>query len=251
MRGADARVLDAVTLSIAEGEHTALVGPNGSGKSSLIKLITRVYWPLLHEDRRPAVRLFGQERWNVFDLRAQMGIVTPELDRDFIAGAVPALDAVLSGFFASQGLWHRNVTPAMRAAAEGAMKRLHISHLASRAMDTMSSGEVRRVLIARALVHRPRALLLDEPTSGLDLVARREFLETVRRLAREGTTLLLVTHHIEEIIPEIGRLVLLRAGKVAYDGPKEDGLTDARLSAVFGAPFEVRRRDGYYAAELC
>src|ERR1035438_2053201 len=110
IRGQDARVLDAVTLSIAEGEHTAIVGPNGSGKSSLIKLITRVYWPLLHEDRRPAVRLFGQDRWNVFALRTQMGIVGPDLDREFMAGAVPAFDAVLSGFFASTGLWHRAVT---------------------------------------------------------------------------------------------------------------------------------------------
>jgi iron complex transport system ATP-binding protein len=114
----------------------------------------------------------------------------------------------------------------------------------------MSAGERRRVLIARALVTRPDALVLDEPTTGLDFVARHRFMESIRRLAREGTTVILVTHHVEEIVPEITRVVLLRAGKVAFNGTPEDALTPERLTDVFGAPMRVERNGEYYHLRL-
>ncbi len=250
VRGGRHRVLDRVSLRIEQGEHVAILGPNGSGKSSLIKLITREYWPLLHDDRRPALTLLGQTKGHVIELRKVLGIITPELDRDFAGESIPAHEAVVSGFFASHGIWHHQVTDAMLAEATAALERLGVAHLADRPLSAMSTGEVRRVLIARALVAGPTALLLDEPTSGLDLVARRDFLATLRRLAGGGTTVLLVTHHVDEIIPEVERVVLLHGGRIVGDGPKEELLRAEVLSRLFGAEVEVTRRDGYYRAEF-
>jgi iron complex transport system ATP-binding protein len=121
-------------------------------------------------------------------------------------------------------------------------------HLARRWLDEISSGEARRVLLARALVTSPRALVLDEPTTGLDLVARHDFMERVRQIAREGTTLILITHHVDEIVPEIDRVILLREGRVAAAGPKRTVLTAERLSDLFNAPITLEEHDGYYYA---
>jgi len=142
------------------------------------------------------------------------------------------------------------VTQEMRQRAAATLAGLGAAHLAHKLLDEMSTGEARRVLIARALVHKPRALVLDEPTRGLDLVARHDFLERVREIARAGTTILLVTHYVDEIIPEIDRVVLLRQGRVAYDGRKADALEAARLGAAFDARVAVDRADGYYYARV-
>jgi len=241
------RVLDGVSLQVEEGQHTAVLGPNGSGKSSLIRLITHHYYPLVHADGTPAVRVCGQDHWNVFDLRSRLGIVSADLDQSFIGQGGRGLEAVLSAFFASYGVFsHHEVTPEMRERALAALERVEALHLAGRTLDQMSTGEVRRILIARALVHEPQALMLDEPTAGLDLVARHRFLETVRALARGGTTIILVTHRLEEIIPEVEQVVLLREGRVQYAGSKPATLTTARLSALFQAPVQVQRVGGYY-----
>jgi len=194
--------------------------------------------------------VFGQERWNVFELRSQLGIVSPDLhDRlvnGNVAGRVSAREAVLSGYFASQGLFaNHRVTDAMRAAAAASLELMGVAHLAEATLDRVSTGEARRVLIARALVHEPKALVLDEPTRGLDLVARHEFMERVREIARRGVTIVLVTHHVEEIIPEIDRVILLRQGRVAFDGPKQEVLTAVRLGEVFGSRLTVEESDGY------
>ncbi|MBI5832596.1 MAG: ATP-binding cassette domain-containing protein [Armatimonadetes bacterium] len=249
VKGAGAVILDNLSLSVAHGEHLALLGANGSGKTSLIGLLTRREWPLLRPDRQPVVRLFGEATWDVHELRRLMGIVTPEMDRDFVAERCTAREAVLSGFFAARGLWRRDITPAMESATTAALARLDVSHLADRRLDTMSTGEVRRILIARALVHRPPALLLDEPTAGLDLVCRRAFLNLLRQLA-DDTTILLVTHHVEEILPEMQRVVLLRAGRLVFDGPKTEALSNHRLAAAFGSDIVVTQRDGWYQAAV-
>ena len=246
-----ARVLDALTLTVAAGGHTAILGPNGAGKSTLIRLLTLQHYPLAADSRIPAIRIFGRERWDVFELRAQLGIVSADLHDRFVhgnvAGQITALDAVVSGFFASQGLFaNHRVTPSMRAAALAALERVAAGHLAAKTLDAVSTGEARRVLIARAIVHNPRALLLDEPTRGLDLTARDQFLERIRALAREGITILLVTHHIEEIVPEIGRVILLRRGRIAADGPKAAVLTAPLLGDVFESRVAVSEIDGYF-----
>jgi iron complex transport system ATP-binding protein len=250
-----ARVLDHVTLTIRAGEHTAIVGPNGSGKSSLIKLLTREYYPLATPDGVPPVRVFGQSEWDVFELRTRMGIVSADLHARFLDGAVHgrtrALAAVISGFFASQGIFtgHR-VSPEMRELAADALRRMDALHLANRPLNHLSTGEVRRVLIARALVNQPAVLVLDEPTTGLDLVMRHRFMERVRMIAAEGTTVVLVTHHLDEIFPEVGRVVLLRRGGIAYDGPKAGAMKTGPLSTVYEASISIAERAGYYHAVL-
>lgn len=249
------RVLDGLTLTIRAGEHTAIAGPNGAGKSTLLKLLTLELYPVASASGPPPIRVFGDERWDVFDLRSQMGLVSADLHDRFVhgnvAGPISGREAVLSGFFASQGVFkHQRATDTMRQQADEALQCMDGAHLAAKAIDKMSTGEARRVLIARALVRKPRVLVLDEPTRGLDLVARHHFLERVRAIAQQGTTLLLVTHHIDEIIPEIERVLLLRRGRVAFDGSKRTVLTAERLSETFGAPVAIEEANGYYHVRL-
>ena len=246
-----ARVLDQLTLSIPIGQHTAILGPNGAGKSTFIRLLTLQQYPLANGNGTPPIRVFGRDRWDVFSLRSQLGLVSADLHDRFVQGnangSIVGADAVLSGFFASQGVFaHQRVTDAMRRRAVDALDRVGASHLAAKTLDTMSTGEARRVLIARALVHEPKALVLDEPTRGLDLVARHQFMERVRAIARQGTTLLLVTHHVDEIIPEIDRVVLLKDGRVGADGSKADVLTGVQLGEAFGARLDVSEAGGYF-----
>jgi iron complex transport system ATP-binding protein len=253
--GGSSRVLDSLSISIDVGEHTAILGPNGAGKSTLIRLITIQLYPLAGASDVPPLRLFGRERWDVFELRSQLGIVSPDLHDRFVhgnaAGQITGRDAVVSGFFASQGLFaNHRVTADMRDRAAAALDLMGVAHLASATLGTMSTGEARRVLIARALVREPKALVLDEPPRGLDLVARHHFLERIRAIARRGVTILLVTHHAEEIIPEIDRVILLARGRVAADGTKAQVLTAACLSGVFGAPLAVDESGGYYRVDV-
>jgi iron complex transport system ATP-binding protein len=162
---------------------------------------------------------------------------------------VTARDTVLSGFFSSIGVWaHHHVTPEMSAKAQQLLEHLGVAHLADRLLDEMSSGEVRRVVIARALVHDPTSLVLDEPTNSLDLRAMYELRDAVRTIAQSGMTVLLVTHHLPDIIPEIERVILLKRGRIVEDGPKAKVLTSAALSDLFGIPVEVTQRDGYFNA---
>ena len=253
----ETRVLDGLTLSIRVGEHTAILGPNGAGKSTFVKLLTLQHYPAVEREGfsrttdRPPIRVFGQDRWDVFELRSRLGIVSADLHDRFVhgnsSGVLTGLDAVVSGFFATHGVFkHQRVTEAMRRRAMDALERVDAGRLARATLDTMSTGEARRVLIARALVHTPAALVLDEPTRGLDLVARHHFMERVRAVAQQGTTILLVTHHVDEIIPEIARVILLRCGRIDCDGPKVDVLTAPPLSRAFAAPLAVEQSGGYF-----
>lgn len=236
--------LRGLNLQISLGEHVAIIGPNGSGKSTLIHVITREIYP----EANPATvcRLFGAGRWNVFELRDRLGIVSNDLAAAF-ARRMTGLEVVLSGFFSSIGLWPANaVTSTMELQARRALELLEAQHLADRSVTEVSSGEARRLLIARALVHNPAALLLDEPTNSLDFRAAHEFREAVSSLARAGRTILLVTHAVADVIPEIGRVVLLKAGRISQDGPKEQVLTSEHLSALFELPLRVEERNGRF-----
>ena len=242
----DARVaLDRVSLSIAQGEHVAILGPNGCGKSTLIKLISRDLYPV--QKAEPwALRILGRDRWHLFDLRHQLGIVSNDwmqmCTRDY-----SGYEIALSGFFGSVGIWpYHPVTAEMERKTREVMELLEISHLAARPTNEMSSGEARRILIARALVHDPRALVLDEPTTSLDLRATWELREVLRKLAGNGISILMVTHHLPDIIPEMRRVVLMREGRVVLDGPKEQVLDAEALGGLFGVPVEVLERGGYY-----
>jgi iron complex transport system ATP-binding protein len=249
----DRPVLDNVSLTITSGEHTAIVGPNGAGKSILVSLLTHFERPVARTRGPQPVRVFGKDNWDVFELRSQIGIVSADLHNRFVSGnsegRITGMTAVVSGFLASHGiLRYRAVTEDMRRRAQAALERAGVGHLARRTLDQMSSGEARRVMLARALVTSPQALVLDEPTTGLDLVARHDFLERVRETARGGTTLILITHHIEEIVPEISRIVLLREGRIVRQGAKQDVLTAASLSELFGMPVVMDEVDGYVYA---
>ena len=243
MRG-QKTVLDDVTLRIRAGEHAAILGPNGSGKSTLIKVITRECYPLARAES--SVRILGRDSWNVFELRPLLGVVSNDL-MSTCTRAITALEAVLSGFFSSIGLQpYHEVTSAMREKARAVLELLEAPHLADRYMDEISSGEARRVLIGRALVHDPLALLLDEPSNSLDINATLELREALRKLAKSGTGILLVTHHLPDIIPEIDRVILLKKGRIFADGDKQSLLTAERLTELFGLQVDLARRDGYF-----
>ncbi|AKB49952.1 ABC transporter, ATP-binding protein [Methanosarcina barkeri str. Wiesmoor] len=241
------KILDSVSLSIEQGEHVAIIGPNGSGKSSLIKTFTKEYHPLAAADGL-VLNIMGKGTWNVFELRKLLGIVSGDLQQTYFR-QVSVLDVVLSGFFSSIGIYYNHeVTPEMETRAREVLEFLEISHLEDRLMSELSSGEARRVLIGRALVHDPEALILDEPANSLDLKALHSFREIVRKIASSGKSIILVTHALEDIIPEINRVILIRNGKIFMDGKKQEILTNANLSELFSLPVEVVRKNGYYQA---
>jgi iron complex transport system ATP-binding protein len=243
MRGAHI-VLHEVSLRIEAGEHVAILGPNGCGKSTLIKTIARECYPLAREGSRMA--LFGKERWNIFDLRPLLGLVSNDL-MALCTREITGREAVVSGFFGSIGVQpYQHITPEIERQGAEILALLDIAHLAERPVDEMSSGEARRVLLARALVHHPRALVLDEPSNSLDVSAQHELREILRKLARSGIGIILVTHHLADIIPEIERVILMRAGRIIADGRKPEMLTAAALADLFGLPVDLARRDGYY-----
>ena len=220
-----------------------------------MKLLTLQLYPYASSSGAAPVRILGRDRWDVQELQSRLGIVSSDLHDRFVHGnsngVIIGRDAVLSGFFASQGVFsHQHVTAAMRKAAAAALDSMGAGHLADATLDTMSTGEARRVLIARALVHGPEALVLDEPTRGLDVAAQHDFMERVRLLTQRGTTIILVTHHTEEIIPEIGRVILLSRGRVARDGRKREVMTTDALSEAFDAALAVEEADGYYRVRV-
>jgi len=243
MRG-EKIALDDFSLRIEADEHIAILGPNGCGKSTLIKTITRECYPVARSES--SLSILGEESWNVFDLRARLGIVSNDLMLSCTSEAC-GRDVVLSGFFSSTAIYPNHaVDPAKQKLADAALAELKILHLAERPVCEMSSGEARRVLIARALVHKPRALLFDEPCNSLDLAAQQSLRQTMRELANSGTAIILVTHELADIVPEIQRVVLMNRGRVVADGPKEELLQVERLSALFGVNVEMARRDGHY-----
>lgn len=240
----DRTVLHDVNLNIRTGEHVAILGPNGCGKSTLILTMTCQIYPIVTPRMR--VRIFRRERWDLTQLRKHFGVVGAGLTGLDLPGERTAvttgLDAVTAGFFSASTLWpNLHVTPEMRERATEALTRMEALHLADRLVGEMSAGEKRRIVIARALVHRPHQLLLDEPSNALDLAAQRELRETLRRLVAEGTGLILVTHHLGDILPEIERIILMRGGRIVADGPRAELLTEARLSELFNAPIRMGR----------
>ncbi len=237
-----------VTFSIAAGEHVAILGPNGSGKSTLLKAITRECYPRFPFQSR--VRIWGEETWTLFELRATLGIVT----NDLVATCTKpysVFETVLSAFFSSIGIWpHHRVTPQMEAKARQALEFFEITHLSDRLMTEISSGEARRAVFARALAHDPKALVLDEPTNSLDVRAQREVREAMSKLVHNGVTVMVVTHHLPDIIPEIHRVVALKEGRIFFDGPKQQLLNSQRMEELFETPVSVEQVGEFYNLSL-
>ncbi len=238
------RVFDQFSLEITGGCSVAILGPNGSGKSTLLKLLSRELYPVQHADSY--VKVLGEEHWNVWELRAHLGIVSQDLQEQYL-GHVKGLNVLLSGLYSSVGVWsHQIFTEEDRLRAERLMEKLGIWHCREKHFSEMSTGEQRRLLLGRALIHDPEVLVLDEPTSGLDVKACFQYIEIVRELMRSGKTVALVTHHIHEIPPEIRRVVIIKAGQVVADGDKTNILTNESLSGLFDIPVKIVRLNGFY-----
>jgi iron complex transport system ATP-binding protein len=237
-------VLHDISLRILSGEHVAILGPNGCGKSTLIKTMTCECYPIAREGMRALI--FGRDRWEVFALRKRLGVVAGDLPSERTLHTC-GRDAVITGFFSSSTIWPElHVTGAMRGRADEVLAHLEASHLAEKPVGEMSAGEMRRILIGRALVHDPEVLLIDEPSNALDLAAQSELRQTLRQLARRGIGIVLITHHLADILPEIDRVVMLRQGRIFADGAKRELLTAPRLTELFGVPVSIVQQDGFY-----
>lgn len=240
----DTRVFENFDLEIESGKSTVILGPNGAGKTTLLKLLSCELYPVVA--RGSHVRVLGQERWNVWDLRNHLGIISNDLQNDYL-GYVPGKEVILSGFYSSIGTYrHQSFSTEQQAQVSKILNGLGITDLRDKPFAAMSTGQQRRFLLGRALVNDPDNLILDEPTSGLDLKATFQYLETLRRLLHEGRTVVLVTHHVHEIPPEIEHVVLLDNGKIVAQGKKADILDDASLSELFGTPIHLVDANGYY-----
>jgi len=241
-------VFEHLSLEIEQHERVAILGPNGSGKTTLLKTINRELYPV----SKPGsyLHILGKNRWNVWELRKRIGVVSNDLHQRYTP-TTTAIEVVVSGFYSSIGVHGTladRVTREQVNAAKNTLEELGISELRKTALNRMSSGQQRRCLLARALVHNPLTLILDEPTSGLDFAASFDYLDRIRRLARDGRNIIIVTHHLNEIPPEVDRIILLQEGKVAADGSKSDVLTSETLSAVYETPIRVAEVDGFFLA---
>ncbi|MDR2811793.1 MAG: ATP-binding cassette domain-containing protein [Endomicrobium sp.] len=239
----DKKILDDITLNIKTGENAAIIGPNGSGKSTFIKLITRSIYPSY--TGIGICKLFGCNVWNVDDLRSMLGVVTSELQCDF-HNEITGFDVVLSGFFSSIGIGKNHiVTKYMIKKAEQTIDLMDVSYLKDKKLETMSSGEVKKFLIARALVNDPKVLILDEPSNSLDIASSLNLHKIMRKIVATCTNIILVTHLVSDIIPEINRFVFFKNGKIFADGSRKNVFTSEKLSSLFGINVKISENNGF------
>jgi iron complex transport system ATP-binding protein len=241
-------VFENLDLTIEQHERVAIVGPNGCGKTTLLKAINRELYPVTRPDT--VFRVLGRDRWNVWELRKHIGLVSQDLQQRYTP-ATTALEVVVSGFHSSIGIHGTlaaRVTGDQVNAARVALEEMGVGSLASTPLEAMSTGQQRRCILARALVHRPHTLILDEPTAGLDFAASFDYLSRIRRLSADGRNIVIVTHHLNEIPPEVDRVVLLQDGRIVADGRKNEVLTEEKLSSAYGVAVRVAEINGYYLA---
>ncbi len=242
------RVFDNFDLTIEQHEQVAILGPNGSGKTTLLKVVNREIYPVLQDDSW--VRILGRSTWNVWELRSHIGVVSHDLQTRY-RGTTSGLDVVLSGYLSSvgiHGILAGRISDVQKKKARQVMHDLGVGSLADTPLRNMSTGQQRRCLLGRALVHDPDTLILDEPTAGLDLTASFDYLARIRDLVGKGKNIVVVTHLLNEIPPDIERIVLLREGSIVADGPKEAVLTEENLLTTYGTRIKLARVDGYYLA---
>jgi len=244
-------ILTNISLTIGKGEHCVILGANGSGKSTLIRLINCELYPSYKKEpfRR---EILGCERWEISELRKRIGVVTNELHTLFGQDShLSGFETVLSGFYGTMGRFsHQNYTADQHDRVYETMEELGISHLARKRLGEMSTGELRKCIVGRALVHPVEAILLDEPTVGLDIKAQIDFIGMMRDLAVKGTTIILVTHHIEEVFEEIGKVVLIREGEIYASGLKHEVLREENLSEVFGLDLHLRKEGNRFGISV-
>ncbi|HET7623646.1 MAG TPA: ABC transporter ATP-binding protein [Verrucomicrobiae bacterium] len=236
-------ILESISWSVNAGEHWVILGANGSGKTSMLSAITGYLMPT-----RGGVsalgRRYGETDWR--ELRKRIGIVSSSV-RQMMADSEPALETVVSGKNAVIDFWGRP-SRRDRAAALRILEQIECAQLADRPWMVLSQGERQRVLIGRALMARPRLLILDEPCAGLDPAAREHFLQFLQRLgeSENAPTLVLVTHHVEEIMPVFSHVLILKNGSVLAAGKKAETLKSQSLANAFGARVNLEKRAGRY-----
>ena len=240
-------ILRNVAWQVRPGENWVILGANGSGKTSLLKVL-HGHLPPTAGEISVLGRHYGKSDWRA--LRLEIGVVMSA----FIAAIPPAevaRDTVISGKFAQLDLWAR-VSTADRVAALKLLRLVGAARIAKREWAYLSQGERQRVLIARALMAKPRLLILDEPCAGLDPVARENFLHFIQALSRRrgAPALVLVTHHVEEITPAFTHVLLLRAGRVIAAGPRATTLTSKNLSGTFGRALRLVRTGRRYSIKF-
>jgi iron complex transport system ATP-binding protein len=239
-------VLRDINLSVNAGEHIAILGPNGCGKSTLIKTITCECYPIVQPDTE--VNIFGRTRWDLTELKKRLGVVSAELPGKPTLTTTGS-DAVITGFFSSSTLWpNLDVTDDMRRRADEVLNLIDAEPLRDKLVGHMSAGQQRRIMIGRALVASSQMLLLDEPSNALDLAAQNELRHLLRRLAQQGTGILLITHHVSDIIPEIDRILMMKDGRIVSDGPRSQLLNEQRLGDLFRTEVRLTERDGFHHA---
>jgi iron complex transport system ATP-binding protein len=238
-------VLQEVNLRVGAGEHLVILGPNGCGKSTLLKTLTCELYPVPRPGTR--VSLFGRPRWDVTVLRRKMGVVSAELPGEATKG-ITGFEAVLTGFFSASKLWpNLQVTAEMRERASEILGVVGAEALRDKLVGEMSAGQQRRVMIGRSLAgvgDGHRMLLLDEPSNALDLAAQHDLRVLLSGLAQQGTAILMITHHVSDVLPEMRRVVMMREGRIVADGDREELLTAKRLSELFGREIRMAERDG-------
>lgn len=242
--------LENIHLNIQKHEHSVILGANGSGKSTLIKLFSNDLHPIFKKNM--VKKIFNQDDWNIQGLKSQMGIITNDLHIEFCqqAAGQTGWELVASGFFSSLGkFFHHEPEYWQIEKTKQVMQFLNMEHLQNKTVAQMSTGEIRKCIIGRALVHEPKSILLDEPTVGLDIKARFEFLQILQELSK-SVTIILITHHLEEIFPQIKKVILLKNGKIFKEGNKHEVLTSENLTNVFSIPIRVIEKNGFYSAEL-
>lgn len=236
-------VLENINLKINTNEHWAILGANGSGKSTLIKLFSHDLYP---NTKYPFKKeIFGKDRWDISELKKYLGIITNDLHNQFVynGGYLSAYQVVLSGHYSSIGVFeHHKFTKAQQEKALEVLEFLEILEIKDKKVSEMSTGQLRRCIIGRALIHSPKAFILDEPTVGLDVKAQHSFMKIVRKLSKKAS-IILVTHHIEEIFPEITHVALMYNKTIFKQGEKKDILTSQNLSAIFEIKIDLQKEN--------
>ncbi|WP_081215515.1 ATP-binding cassette domain-containing protein [Prochlorococcus marinus] len=233
-----------LSLKLKQGENTVILGPNGSGKTALVKLITRNIYPIVK--RGSTLKIFGNRKIKLNQLHSRIGVVSTDLEvrtPDYIS----AKDVVLSGLYGSIGI-NRNRSPKEKEIkkVQDLISDLGLEDIDARSFGQISDGERRRLLIARAMVNKPEILILDEPTNGLDLKARHQLLKCIRSLCKGKTTIVLITHRVEDIVKEMQRIIFLKKGAIIRDGATNDLLQSEPLEKLYETPLEIVFANGYY-----
>ncbi len=240
----DTQVLDDFSLTLNAGERVAILGPNGAGKSTLLKLIGRALYPI--EQEGSSLRLFGTERITLWALRERTGFMSQEFQEDYTP-FTSALEVVVSGIFGAVGC-HDRFTPSPEhyGQARALLEIIGMADCEQVMFQRLSAGQQRRLILARAFIHHPELLIFDEPTNHLDAGAAKTVLGLMRDFCQATRAIIITTHEVGEIIPEIERVILLQQGRILADGPKNQVLTDANLSALYGVELRVEEDRGWY-----